>query len=62
MFKHYFELIQGVEIWPVISLVLFFIFFSFIVIRVVTADKKYMEEAEMLPFEEGELEKTSHTP
>jgi hypothetical protein len=26
MFKHYFEQIQNIEIWPIISLILFFVF------------------------------------
>jgi hypothetical protein len=61
MFKHYFELIQDVEIWPIISLVLFFVFFSFIVARVLTTDRQQIRELETLPFDDGELEEPSST-
>ena len=27
MFKHYFEKIHNVEVWPIISLTIFFVFF-----------------------------------
>ncbi|MBK8552058.1 MAG: hypothetical protein IPL53_13735 [Ignavibacteria bacterium] len=51
MFKHYFELIDGVEIYPVISLIIFTLFFVIIVIRAFTTDKKYIKEMEMLPLD-----------
>lgn len=52
MFKHYFEQVQNIEIWPIISLVLFFVFFSFTVIWIVFLDKKYVDKMKSLPFDE----------
>jgi hypothetical protein len=51
MFEQYFEMIDGVELYPVISLIVFFIFFAFIFVWFVKADKKYLEKMEKLPLE-----------
>ena len=56
MFKHYFERIQDVEIWPIVSLIIFFLFFLLVLFRIVFMDKKQVRELKNLPFEEGELE------
>ena len=42
MFKHYFEQIQNIEIWPIISLIIFFVFFTFTLIRIFFLDKGYL--------------------
>jgi hypothetical protein len=55
MFKHYFELIQDIEIWPIISLVIFFLFFVIIIVMVIRTDRTYVAYMESLPFEEDEL-------
>lgn len=52
MFKHYFEQIQNIEIWPIISLVLFFVFFTFTMIWIFFLDKKHIEKMKSLPFDE----------
>ncbi len=52
MFKHYFEQIEGVEIWPIISLILFFTIFIFTVIWILLLDKKYIQKMKGLPFED----------
>lgn len=49
MFKYYFERIDQVEIWPVISLSIFFIFFLCLILWVFTADKQELKEASELP-------------
>ena len=58
MFKHYFEQIQSIEIWPIISLILFFVFFTLTIIRIFFMDKKYVERMKSLPLndDEGETE------
>ena len=56
MFKHYFEQIQNVELWPVISLILFFSFFVGIVIWVFLVDKNYISKMKNLPFEDSQPE------
>ncbi len=55
MFKHYFEQIDKVEIWPIISLIIFFIFFLCLIIWVVTADKKYIQDMSQLPMDDGQI-------
>ena len=52
MFKHYFERLQDVEVFPVISLLIFVLFFITLLIWVVKADKKYIKSMEHLPLSE----------
>lgn len=56
MFKYYFEQIQGVEIWPVISLTIFFTFFLGLVFWAYKVDKSYISEMEKMPMDENEIE------
>lgn len=53
MFKHYFELIHQVEIWPIISLSIFFAFFIGLLIWVIRADKDYIKSMSELPIDDG---------
>lgn len=53
MFKYYFERIQGIEIWPIISLTIFFIFFLCLIWWVVKADKVYIKKMKDLPLEKN---------
>lgn len=53
MFKHYFEQIHNVEVWPIISLSIFFIFFIGLIIWVVRVDKRYIKTVSQLPMEDG---------
>ncbi len=56
MFKHYFEQIQNIEIWPIISLILFFVFFTMTIIRVFFMDKKHIQKMKDLPLDEDPAE------
>lgn len=50
MFKYYFEQISGVEIWPIISLSIFFTFFLGLLWWVFKGvDKSYIDEMRNLP-------------
>lgn len=51
MFKHYFEQIENVEVGPVISLVIFFVFFTLLIWRVFKTDRKYFDKMKNLPFD-----------
>lgn len=53
MFKHYFELIHHVEIWPIISLSIFFLFFIGLLIWVLRVDKDYIKSMSELPIKDG---------
>ncbi len=48
---HTMEQIAGVEIFPIISLLLFFVFFIIVGYMALTADKKYIEEMKNLPLD-----------
>ena len=50
-FIHYLKAISGVEIYPLISLLIFFTFFIGLTIWVVRADKAYLKKMESLPLE-----------
>lgn len=51
MFKHYFETIKDIDFYPVISLLIFFIFFVVLIAWVVKMDRKYIKRMESLPLE-----------
>lgn len=45
------ESIEGVEIYPIISLLIFFIFFTALFWWVITARKEYIQDVSNLPLE-----------
>lgn len=49
--KHVMNDIAGVEIYPIISFIIFFTFFVAVTIYVVKKDKKYIDEVSNLPLE-----------
>ncbi len=51
MFQYLFDSIAGVEIFPIISLILFFVVFVGIVIWAIRADKDYLKKMEELPLD-----------
>lgn len=60
MFKHYFEGINNIEVWPIISLILFMLVFIAAIIYVVRSDKKYIDYMKNLPFHDGESKVTEN--
>ncbi len=62
MFSNYLSTIDGVSIFPIISLLLFFGIFVGIIIWVIKLNKNYISKMENLPLEnELELIKTSES-
>ena len=53
MYKNVLQSIQDIEIWPTISLVLFFIVFVGMLIYVSKISKQYIDEMKNLPLDEG---------
>ncbi len=51
--KGYVSSIDGIEIYPIISFIIFFSFFILVTFYVITAKKKYIDELSNLPFEDG---------
>ena len=54
MIKNVLESISGVEIFPVISLLIFVAFFAFILTWVVKLDKKTVTKLENMPLEDND--------
>lgn len=52
--KGHMESIDGVEVYPIISLLIFFIFFALLFIWVLTAKKSYIEKVSNIPLENEE--------
>jgi len=55
-FIYYLEKITGVGIYPLLSLLIFFVFFVAMITWVFGADKKYFKSMQYLPFSENEIE------
>jgi len=53
MFKHYFEQMEGVEIWPIISLIIFFTFFIGLIIYVAKSDATWIKKMSKMPLNDG---------
>ncbi|OIQ24123.1 CcoQ/FixQ family Cbb3-type cytochrome c oxidase assembly chaperone [Lacinutrix sp. MedPE-SW] len=53
------EQIDGVEVYPIISLLIFFIFFSLLFWWVFTAKKSHISEVSNIPLEDDTI-KTNH--
>ena len=49
--KHHVETIAGIEIFPLISFLIFFTFFVLLLIWVFRSSKEYIDEVERLPLE-----------
>ncbi len=50
MFNQYLSSIDRIAIYPVISLILFFVLFVMLIIWVIRLKKEYIEQMEQLPF------------
>ncbi|MBL8007091.1 MAG: CcoQ/FixQ family Cbb3-type cytochrome c oxidase assembly chaperone [Ignavibacteria bacterium] len=51
MFKEIFEFAEGIEFYPIFSLIVFFVFFVIMIIWFFKADKEYISKMEKLPLE-----------
>ncbi|WP_435138987.1 CcoQ/FixQ family Cbb3-type cytochrome c oxidase assembly chaperone [Formosa sp. A9] len=49
--KNYMESISGIEIYPIISLIIFFTFFVLLFWWVLTAKKEYIDTVSHIPFD-----------
>lgn len=52
--KHHMETIAGIEIYPLISLVIFFVFFVGLFIYVIRLSKTYINEISSIPLDSKE--------
>ncbi len=53
MYKNVLQAIDNIAIWPVISFVIFFLFFLCLLLWVFTVDRKKIDEMKHLPLEQG---------
>lgn len=56
MYKEVLQSIEGIEIFPIISLILFLTAFTLVIIRVVRLDKKQIIEYSRMPLDDGVAE------
>jgi hypothetical protein len=59
MFSRNLETIAGIGIYPLISLLIFFGFFSVLILYLVKADKQMLDRASRLPLQINETSETS---
>jgi hypothetical protein len=57
--KHHLDTIQGVEIYPIISLLLFFLVFTVMLLIVLKMPKRNIEELSNLPLD-NDLKNNNH--
>lgn len=62
MYKNILQSIQGIEIYPIFSMMIFITLFAFVMYWFFKADKRYLQKMESLPFEIGENEDKSLIP
>lgn len=61
MIKEYLQSIDGVSIYPIISLIVFILFFAIIIVWLFKVDKKYLKKMENLPLEKDEKNNFNNT-
>lgn len=54
--KHHMETITGIEIFPLISFIIFFAFFMVLIAWLVFSNKEEMKKVSQLPLEKNPLE------
>ncbi|MCB9190931.1 MAG: CcoQ/FixQ family Cbb3-type cytochrome c oxidase assembly chaperone [Flavobacteriales bacterium] len=52
--KHHMETIAGVDIYPIISFIIFFTFFLVVTAYVIKQSKAYFDEVSLLPLEDNQ--------
>jgi len=53
MYKNVLQSIENIEIWPVISFVIFFIFFFCLLLWVFTTRKEFIDQMKDMPLHDG---------
>lgn len=61
MIKEYLQSIDGVSVYPIISLIVFVVFFVALLIWVFKVDENYIREMENLPLEKDEENNFNNT-
>jgi cytochrome c oxidase cbb3-type subunit IV len=53
MYKNVLQAIENIEIWPIISLIIFFLFFLGVLIYIVRVDKAFIQRMKEMPLDDG---------
>ncbi|EMR04418.1 hypothetical protein [Cesiribacter andamanensis] len=53
--KHHMDTIMGIELYPIISLLIFFIFFTVLLVVVMKTRKERINELAAMPLDEEEM-------
>jgi len=53
MFKHYFELVENIQVGPILALIMFFSFFLGMAVWIYYLDNKFIDKMKNLPLEDG---------
>lgn len=61
MYKEILQSIEGVSVYPIISLIVFVLFFALIIIWLIKVDKNYIKKMENLPFEKEDENNFNNT-
>ncbi len=61
MIKELLQSVEGVSIYPIISLIVFVLFFIIILVWMLKVDKNYIKKMENLPFEKEEENNFNNT-
>ena len=59
MYKNVLQNIDNIAIWPVISFVIFFLFFICLLWCVFTTDKKFIDKMKTMPLDAGNTDGSS---
>ena len=59
MYKNVLQSIENIQVWPVISFVIFFLFFLCLLWWVFTADRDYIEKMKGLPVDDNAVNKNA---
>lgn len=54
MYKELLQSIEGIEVYPIISLIVFVLFFAIILLWMFKVDKNYIKKMENLPLDNDE--------
>lgn len=61
MYKEILQSIEGISVYPIISLIVFILFFAIMLVWLLKVDKNYIKKMENLPFEKGEENNFNNT-
>lgn len=61
MIKDVLQSVEGISLYPVISLIIFVLFFAVLIIWMIKVDKKYIKKMRNLPLEKEEDNEKNNT-